>query len=174
MELNRSIRHLPSTAEMLSTKDERAFEEFDRLIREGEAPPITVERCSMKGFLIRAVEEIPTKTIISEYGGEVMRYRESLGLGGNDSIFTLLETGNSSTSLDIVPKEFASISKYFLGINNDRLDQYLRINVQSILFSYRGRNRIIFYTLRKIGRGELLYINYNGGITHHYPTHDFK
>ena len=37
-----------------------------------------------------------------------------------------------------------------------------------------GRNRVIFYALKEIKAGQLLYINYNGGISNDYPTEDFQ
>lgn len=78
MNLNRSRNHLPTTAEMLSKKDEMAFEDFEEISLKGHAPPLSVEKCPIKGFLIRAIGSIPSKSILCEYGGEVMIHRKSL------------------------------------------------------------------------------------------------
>jgi SET domain-containing protein len=101
-------------------------------------------------------------------------FRDSLQVPNNDSIFGLLETGDSKTSLNVVPIRYANVSKYFLGINNSNIENYQKINVQSVLFSYKGRNRILYYTLRNVQKGEELYIDYNGGLADLYPTDDFK
>lgn len=102
-----------------------------------------------------------------------MTYRDSLKIHDNDSIFKLLQTGSSRTSLDIVPHKYANVSKYFLGINNDFHDNYKKVNVQALIFSYKGRNRVIFYTIKDVEKGDLLFIDYNSGIGNHYPTESF-
>lgn len=60
---------------MLSTKDEKAFEEFLESVENGDAPPLTLDKCPYKGYLVRALKKIAAKTIICEYAGEVMTYR---------------------------------------------------------------------------------------------------
>lgn len=57
-------------------------------------------------------------TIITEYVGEVVTARKSLQWKANDSIFSLVRTSHSRTSLDICPTGFSNISKFICGINN--------------------------------------------------------
>lgn len=64
MKLNISTNHRPEVVEMLSFKDEKVYEEFKVLRDEGLAPPLTLEKCPIKGFMARALDFIQAKTIL--------------------------------------------------------------------------------------------------------------
>lgn len=112
-------------------------------------------------------------TIISEYVGEVVTARTSLLWRTNDSIFSLLRTPHSKTSLDICPHKFGNISKFLCGINNKQRGSYMLENVQTMKFKYKGRARVLFFAKKNIRAGETLYINYNAGGFVEYPTEHF-
>ena len=40
-------------------------------------------------------------------------------------------------------------------------------------FNYKGRVRVLMYTSKGIQAGETLYLDYNGGQLHEYPTDHF-
>lgn len=122
---------------------------------------------------MRALEFIPVFTIITEYVGEVVTSRQSLIWKSNDSIFSLIRTPRSKTSLDICPNRFANISKFLCGINNSQRFGRLQENVQTMKFVYHGKARVLFYAKKNIQAGDILFIDYNGGGFDEYPTDHF-
>lgn len=46
-------------------------------------------------------------------------------------------------------------------------------NVRTLRFLFENKVRLLFYAKADIMKGETLYINYNGGAFHEYPTNDF-
>jgi hypothetical protein len=53
------------------------------------------------------------------------------------------------------------MSRFISGVPPDRKDLQ---NVKTLNFCYQGRSHIIFYTIKNIQKGEVLYIDYNDGI----------
>ena len=123
---------------------------------------------------MRALEYISIGTLICEYVGEVLTARGSLKRKQNDSIFSLIRTPHSRTSLDICPHKFGNISRFFSGINNkNRLAKVVMENIQTMRFKYRGKGRVLFFTKKNIQPGDDLYIDYNAGAFVEYPTDTF-
>ena len=91
----------------------------------------------------------------------------------NDSIFTLLVTGSSTNDLNITPSRFGNMSRFISGVNNVKKEHLKIVNVKAIRFSFCGRVRIMFIAKRNIHKGDILYLNYNGGTYEEYPTEDF-
>lgn len=110
-------------------------------------------------------------TILCEYTGEVVSSRHSLSETSNDSIFSLLDTSHSKTSLDICPTHYGNLSKFMCGINNAHGKR--KLNVQSLRFLYHGNVRVVLFAKRIIKAGETLYFDYNGGGVYEYPTEHF-
>ena len=91
------------------------FKEMSRL---GNYSPVLIEEDKLQGFIVKAYENIPKRTLICEYTGEVDFARNKIFEKNNDSIMMLLRTTRSKTSLVICPKKFANIAKFISGINN--------------------------------------------------------
>jgi hypothetical protein len=53
-----------------------------------------------------------------------MNAREVVKYSKNNSIYSLLRTARSKTSLDICPMKFGNISKFLCGINNKMKNWY--------------------------------------------------
>lgn len=70
-------------------------------------------------------------TLLCEYNGEVRTFRQCL-FERNDSIMELLDTGDSETSLNIAPKNYSNIAKFFNSINKNNKDSKKRQNIRSI------------------------------------------
>lgn len=66
---------------------------------------------------MRAMEDIPTRTLITEYVGEVDFARNHI-FNKNDSIMDLLRTSRSKTSLVILPDKKGNLARFLSGINN--------------------------------------------------------
>lgn len=135
--------------------------------------PLEIVENKTRGFFVKALDFIPAGTIISEYVGEVVNSRKSLEWKTNDSIFSLLRTSHSRTSLDICPYRFANISKFLCGINNSHRGSHWLENVQTMKFKFEGRARVLFYAKRNIQPGDTLFIDYNAGGFEEYPTDHF-
>jgi len=86
--------------------------------RHGNYSPVLIEEDKLQGFIVKAYENIPKRTLICEYAGEVDYARNKIFEKNNDSIMMLLRTTRSKTSLVICPKKFANIAKFISGINN--------------------------------------------------------
>ena len=121
-----------------------------------------------------ATAKIETGTIISEYGGEVMNSKEVVKeQNRNDSVFRLVVGNESKSSLDVCPINYSNISRFISGINNSLKYHRSLENVRSVRFAYKGRIRIVIIAKREIAAGEILYLDYNGGLEYEYPTHHF-
>jgi hypothetical protein len=62
------------------------------------------------------------------------------------------------------------MSRFISGVPPDRKDLQ---NVKTLNFCYQGGSHIIFYTIKNIQKGEVLYIDYNDGIFEEYPNEHF-
>ena len=94
------------------------IKEFKELSREANYAPVLIEEDKIQGFIVKAYEDIPKRTLICEYVGEVDYARNKIFDKTNDSIMMLLRTTRSKTSLVICPKNYANIAKFISGINN--------------------------------------------------------
>lgn len=66
-----------------------------------------------------AAADLPSYSLICEYLGEVRINREII-FHDNDSIMELLNTGDSETSLSIMPEKYSNVGRFFNGINNKK------------------------------------------------------
>ena len=87
------------------------------MTRNGNYAPVIVEEDKNQGFIVRADEDIPRLTLISEYVGQVDFARNRV-FDKNDSIMDLLRTAKSSTSLVICPESRGNLARFLSGINN--------------------------------------------------------
>lgn len=157
-----------SNIRRLHPSDEQAFEKLKEISRKGFYGALEVSESKTKGFYVKAICEIPARTLLCEYVGEVLSSRHSLSETSNECIFSLLNTSHSRTSLDICPTRYGNLSKFVCGINN--LHGRRKLNVQSLRFLYQGHVRVVFFAKRTIKAEETLYVDYNAGGFHEYPT----
>lgn len=139
------------------------FDNFKALTKFGYYGPLKIEYDNEQGFLVKAMEAIPSRTLICEYSGTVHVFATQV-YNRSDSIMTLLETNNATSTLVIIPEKQGNIAKYLSGINNQRKESKMRQqNVISQRFNIRGQARVLLITARKIEAGETLYYDYNEG-----------
>ncbi len=81
-----------------------------------------------QGFYVEAAVDLPDLTLICEYIGEVRTNRHCV-FNTNDSIMELLDTGDTDTSLSIIPEKNANIGRFFNSVNKDNIKKQ---NVRSI------------------------------------------
>jgi hypothetical protein len=84
----------------------------------------------------------------------------------------LLDTGDSDTSLSIIPEKYSNIGRFFNGINNKLLESKKKQNLRSIRCQLDGKVTVLLYTKRPVKKGEQLLYNYNEA-KECYPTDDF-
>lgn len=137
----------------------------------GNLPPVLLRYQENQGFFVEAAVDLPDLCLICEYLGEVRTGRQSL-FNPNDSIMELLDTGDSDTSLSIIPEKHSNIGRYFNGINNKLLDSKKKQNLMSIRCQMDGKVTVLLYTKRAVKQGEQLLYNYNEA-KECYPTDDF-
>lgn len=118
---------------------------------------------------MKAVSFIPRRTILTEYCGKVEPQHFNLTTLSNhsNSIFDLLNTGLSDTSLCINPEPYTNIAR-FLSHGTGR-----QVNILSCTLKINGKARIFLISRRGIASGETLSINYNAGQADEYPTDGF-
>lgn len=118
-----------------------------------------------------AEDTILDRTLLCEYVGEVdflCNHEHS----DHDSLFDLLNTGDSKTSLVINPERYGNVARFMSGINNSKADAHKVQNVRSIRFVLDGEFRVFLFADRNIRKGERLTYDYNGhGVL--YPTSHF-
>jgi len=73
-----------------------------------------------QGFFVESAIDLPELTLICEYIGEVRTNRHCV-FNTNDSIMELLDTGDTDTSLSIVPFKHANIGRFFNSVNKDSI-----------------------------------------------------
>ena len=81
----------------------------------------------------------------------------------------LLDTGDTDTSLSIVPLKHANIGRFFNSVNKDSIKKQ---NVKSIRCQLGGKVMVLLYTKRAVKKGESLLYNYNEA-KECYPTDNF-
>lgn len=84
----------------------------------------------------------------------------------------LLDTGDTDTSLSIVPEKHSNIGRYFNGVNNKVNESKKKQNLRSIRCQLDGKVAVLLYTKRVVKKGESLLYNYNEA-KKCYPTDDF-
>lgn len=104
------------------------FNKFKEMTRNGNYAPVNVIEDKLQGFIVQAAENIPSRTLIAEYVGEVDFARNRL-FDKNDSIMDLLRTTRSSTSLVICPESRGNLARFLSGINNFKDDAQHKLNV---------------------------------------------
>ncbi len=84
----------------------------------------------------------------------------------------LLDTGDSETSLLIVPEKYANIGRFFNSVNNGVKESLKKQNLKSLRCQLDGKVIVLLYTKRSVKKGESLLYNYNEA-KECYPTDEF-
>jgi hypothetical protein len=118
--------------------------------------------------------DIPKRSIICEYVGEVVTLRECTALdneeGKNDSEMDLWVGRNSDEKLIIRPERWTNIARFINGAK----DATSNCNVTSMRVCLRGMPMVLLISKRDIKKGESLVYDYNaGGIQAKYDTSGF-
>ncbi len=131
-------------------------------------PPLIIKFDAAQGFYVETAVDLPDLTLICEYIGEVRTNRHCV-FNTNDSIMELLDTGDTDTSLSIVPQKYANIGRFFNSVNKDSIKKQ---NVRSLRCQLDGKVMVLLYTKRAVKKGESLLYNYNEA-KECYPTDNF-
>ena len=134
----------------------------------GILPPLLIKHDVNQGFFVESAIDLPDLTLICEYIGEVRTNRHCV-FNTNDSIMELLDTGDTDTSLSIVPIKHANIGRFFNSVNKDSIKKQ---NVKSIRCQLGGKVMVLLFTKRAVKKGESLLYNYNEA-KDCYPTDNF-
>ena len=142
--------------------DVRVYKQFKEQSRKGSNVPVKVEYDNIQGYVVKASKPIDKYTLISEYSGEVIEYKDDLK---SDSIMEY------HSNLVIVPDRHGNLARFLSGINNSKKRAG---NVKSIKYDIEGSIHILLYSSRNIKSGEILYYDYNAGGLNEYDTSNFQ
>lgn len=120
---------LESSLQKMDKDTLKIFNEFKGMSRQGNYVPVMIEPDKTQGFFVKALEDIPEMTLISEYVGDVDFARNRI-FDKNDSIMDLLRTTRSKTSLVICPEKFGNLARFLSGINNSEKEAKKKQNVR--------------------------------------------
>jgi hypothetical protein len=134
----------------------------------GILPPVLIKYEDKQGFFVESAVDMPDLTLLCEYIGEVRTNRQCV-FNNNDSIMELLDTGDTDTSLSIVPEKYSNIGRYFNSVNKDSIKKQ---NVKSLRCQLDGKVTVLLFTKRAVKKGESLLYNYNEA-KECYPTDNF-
>jgi len=171
-EMNNSL--LESSIQILNDENKKKYYKFKEKSRKGIYAPVEVVDDPEQRFIVRALNEMVTNTLICEYTGEVSLARNRL-FDENDSIMDLIHSPTSDTSLVICPEKYGNLARFLSGINNKYkvLKKKKNQNVYSLRADIDGSVHILLLTSKKIKKGEILYYDYNAGGYNTYNTEHF-
>ena len=171
-EMNNSL--LESSLQILNEENKKKYYKFKEKSRKGIYAPVEVVDNPEQGFVVKALDEMITNTLICEYTGEVSLARNRL-FDDNDSIMDLIHTPNSDISLVICPEKFGNLARFLSGINNKYklLKKKKNQNVYSLKVNIDGSVHILLLASKRIKKGEILYYDYNAGGYNTYNTDNF-
>lgn len=156
----------------ISDYNKKIYYAFKEKSRKGEYAPVEVIDDPIQRFIVRAFDDIPMNTIITEYTGEVTLLRKII-FDSNDSIMELIRTPSSSLSIVICPEQYGNLGRFISGINNQDKKLKRKQNVYSLRYNIDGSVHILLLAMRYIKQGEILYYDYNAGGFDEYPTDHF-
>ena len=171
-ELNNSL--LESSIQQLNEQNKKKYYKFKEKSRKGIYAPVEVVDDPEQRFIVKALDEMVTNTLICEYTGEVSLARNRL-FDENDSIMDLIHSPTSDTSLVICPEKYGNLARFISGINNKYkiLKKKNYQNVYSIRVNIDGSVHILLLASKRIKKGEILYYDYNAGGYNTYNTEHF-
>ena len=171
-EMNNAL--LESSIQQFNASNKKKYYKFKEQSRKGIYAPVEVVDDPEQRFIVRALDEMVTNTLICEYTGEVCLARNRL-FDENDSIMDLIHTPTSDTSLVICPEKFGNLARFISGINNNykEMKKKKNQNVYSFRVNIDGSVHILLLASKRIKKGEILYYDYNAGGYNTYNTEHF-
>ena len=171
-EMNNSL--LENSIQILNEENKKKYYAFKEKSRKGIYAPVEVVDDPEQRFIVKALDEMVTNTLICEYTGEVSLARNRL-FDDNDSIMDLIHTPTSDTSLVICPEKYGNLARFLSGINNKYkvLKKKKNQNVYSLRVNIDGSVHILLLSSKRIKKGEILYYDYNAGGYNTYNTEHF-
>ena len=171
-EMNNAL--LESSIQQLNASNKKKYYKFKEQSRKGIYAPVEVVDDPEQRFIVKALDEMVTNTLICEYTGEVCLARNRL-FDDNDSIMDLIHTPTSDTSLVICPEKFGNLARFISGINNKykEMKKKKNQNVYSFRVNIDGSVHILLLASKRIKKGEILYYDYNAGGYNTYNTDHF-
>jgi hypothetical protein len=168
-EMNNSL--LESSIQQFDSLNKKKYYQFKEQSRKGIYAPVEVVDDPEQRFIVRALDEMVTNTLICEYTGEVCLARNRL-FDDNDSIMDLIHTPTSDTSLVICPEKYGNLARFISGINNNykEMKKKKNQNVYSFRVDIDGSVHILLLASKRIKKGEILYYDYNAGGYNTYNT----
>ena len=165
-EMNNSL--LENSIQQFDALNKKKYYKFKEQSRKGIYAPVEVVDDPEQRFIVRALDEMVTNTLICEYTGEVL-------FDDNDSIMDLIHTPTSDTSLVICPEKFGNLARFISGINNNykEMKKKKNQNVYSFRVDIDGSVHILLLASKRIKKGEILYYDYNAGGYNSYNTEHF-
>ena len=160
--------------EKLDKNDIKVYKKVKKLTNKGQYNYIALTKVRGQGYAVKANTRIKKNTLICEYTGDVLTFKEFCLRGiKNDSIMDLTYTPQSETSLIICPYKHSNIARFISGINNFTKFKK-QINVFSAKVSINGVLHILLIAKKDIEKNEILYYDYNAGAKrNNYPTKNF-
>lgn len=132
--------------------------------------PLEITKSNIQNYIVKSTEPIDSNTIICEYAGDVLLFRDMLFREKNDSKMDLINGPNSDLSLVIYPYKHANLGRFLSGINNAIQND---CNVLSLKVRINDSIHILLIAKRNIKKGEILYYDYNNGVLNEYDTSNF-
>ena len=102
----------------LNKENTEIYNKFKNDSRLKKYGPLEIVYDKDQGYIVKTTAEIKPNTIISEYVDEVFPLLKALFKKNNDSVFELIHSPISDTSLVVIPEKFGNLSKFLSGINN--------------------------------------------------------
>jgi SET domain-containing protein len=115
-----------------------------------------LDRSTIKqaGYGVYSKYDIPAKTRIDEYVGEIIDDEEGSKRQDKTYFFRVFHKDGTSHIIDALPNEHSNIMKFVNGVRTPQ--QRKRQNCEA----YQRGNKIYFKTLRDVKAGEELFIDY--------------
>ena len=156
----------------LYEKDIEIYNQVKEMNKKGKYNYIKIDKNNEQGYLVKANTFIKENTLICEYAGDVLTFKDFCNKKiENDSNMDLIITPQSETSLIICPNKHSNIARFISGINN-LINFENMVNVFSAKVAINGIVHILLIALKDIKKDYILYYNYNAA-TNKYPTNNF-
>ena len=156
--------------QILSEDNIQTYNEFKKHSINGMYCPVKIEKSERQNYIVKSTDSINKNTIICEYAGDVLFFRDVLFRESNDSKMDLINGPNSDLSLVIYPYLHANLGRFLSGINNATKD---KCNVLSAKVRINDSIHVLLIAKCGIKKNEILYYDYNGGILNEYNTSNF-
>lgn len=153
----------------LGGNDVKVFEKLKSFTRFGYYFGMELHKYEKKGWGVRACIDIKDNTLLGEYAGDVIGFRDILNNKENNYYFTLVNEHDSYKNLVVDGEKRSNLMRF---INSSSAKT--KANCSSLLVVIEGEVRILIFTVCDIGVGEEFVYDYNGGLSKDYNTDNFE